>query len=68
MDRHFNLRKCFVEYGINDAGISPYDQDVEDISAGKCSTSLLSDRLHPNDAGHRVLGEELYRIVSIGYL
>lgn len=68
-NRHFNWRKYLIEYGLSDAGISPSDQDTEDISAGKCPTSLLSDGLHPNDAGHKVLGEELYRImIGLKYL
>lgn len=68
-NRHFNWRKYLVEYGLSDAGIEPTSEDTEAIGKGEVPPSLLSDGLHPNDAGHKVIGERLYdMMLSLGYL
>lgn len=68
-NRHFNWRKYLVEYGLLDAGIEATPEDLAAISKGEVPPSLLSDGLHPNDAGHKIIGERLYdMLVSLGYL
>lgn len=68
-NRYFNWRKYLVENGLSDAGITPTEADNTAISEGKVPPSLLSDGLHPNDAGHLVLGTKLYKVLkSIGAL
>lgn len=54
--RYLNWREYLVNSGLNDAGIDATEQDKKDIEEGKCPTSLLSDGLHPNDIGHKIIG------------
>lgn len=68
-NRHFNWRKYLIEYGLSDAGIEATPEDLEAIGKGEVPPSLLSDGLHPNDYGHKVIGYRLYyMLVSLGYL
>lgn len=68
-NRHFNWRKYLIEYGLSDAGLSPTTEDTEAIEKGEVPPSLLSDGLHPNDYGHRIIGEKIYKmIIDLGYL
>lgn len=59
--RYLNWREYLVNSGLNDAGIDAAEQDKKDIEEGKCPTSLLSDGLHPNDIGHKIIGERIFR-------
>ena len=63
--RFFNWREYLVNYGLADAGLSATEQDLKDINAGKCPSSLLSDVVHPNDKGHEVIGKKLYEIMKL---
>lgn len=60
-ERYLNWREYLVNYGLTDAGIDATEQDKKDIEEGKCPTSLLSDGLHPNDIGHKIIGERIFR-------
>lgn len=62
-NRHFNWRKYLIEYGLSDAGIEATSEDFEAISKGEVPPSLLSDGLHPNDYGHKVIGTRLYYMI-----
>lgn len=68
-EKYLNWREYLVNDGLKDAGIEATEQDAKDIKEGKCPTSLLSDGLHPNDMGHKILGERLFqKIKELNYL
>lgn len=58
---HFvNLRQYLLDYGLNDADITPSDQDNIDIANGEIPTSLRSDTVHFNASGYTVIGNYIY--------
>lgn len=68
-EKYLNWRKYLVSNGLKDAGIAATEQDAKDIRDGKCPTSLLSDGLHPNDIGHKILGERLFnKLKELNYV
>ena len=68
-NRHFNWRKYLIEYGLLEAGLEPTVKDLDAISKGEVPPTLLADGLHPNDAGHMVIGTYLYKMLySLGYI
>lgn len=66
---HFlDIRKYLIEYGLEDAGITPTAQDETDISNGEIPSSLRTDAVHLNSAGYSVVGHRLYKKgVWLGY-
>ena len=67
---HFvDIRKYMLYYGLEDAGITPTEQDRADIRKGEIPSSLRSDYVHGNKHYHRLLGEQIYRrMVYLGYI
>lgn len=64
----FNIRKYMNEHGLEDAGLSPTAEDLEDIAAGKCPRQLQSDGVHFIEIGHKLIAYQLYNIGrSLGY-
>jgi len=68
---HFlELRRYILDYGLQDAGITPTAQDQTDIANGEIPTSLrkTNDIVHFNDAGYTVIGNLLYKKgIDLGY-
>ena len=67
---HFiNHRAYFLAYGLQDANVTPTEQDLTDIANGEIPTSLRSDDTHLNAKGYTVLGNYLYKQLKIlGYV
>ena len=66
--RYINQRKYIIEYGLSDAGITPTEQDLEDIKNDTIPKSLRSDIVHFNADGYAVLGKQVYlRGKELGY-
>lgn len=62
-------REYMVHRGLEDAGIEPTTQDLEDISNGIVPTSLRSDYAHFNAKGYEVYLNLIYtRLKSLGYV
>ena len=54
---------------IYDAGITPTEDDLSNMAAGDCPTSLLYDGTHLKPASNVALGTMLYAICKeLGYL
>ena len=66
---HFlDLASYILQYGLDDAGITPTAQDVTDIANGEMPNSLRADEVHFNSAGYTVIGDLLYNTgVELGY-
>ena len=68
-DHFVDIRKYMLNRGLADSGITPSDQDIEDIQKGEIPSSLRSDHIHGNKIYHRMLGEQIYRrMVYLGYV
>lgn len=67
---HFlDVRTYFLEHGLEDAGITPTEQDKADIAAGEIPSSLRVDIVHGTPDFYRILGEQLYeKMLADGYL
>lgn len=61
--RHYiNLREYMINYGLDDAGISPTSEDITAIENGEVPPSLLySDKLHGNDKFYNILANQVYK-------
>lgn len=59
-DRYVNLREYMSTEAIYDAGILPSETDRKMMEKGYTPASLLSDQVHLNSAGYRVMGEYIY--------
>ncbi|MCR5688422.1 MAG: SGNH/GDSL hydrolase family protein [Lachnospiraceae bacterium] len=67
-DHFVDIRKYMLNYGLEDAGIKPTSQDIEDINMGEIPKSLRNDYVHGNSTYHRLLGEQIYRRMQyMGY-
>ncbi len=66
---HFlDIAAYILEYGLEDAGITPTAQDEIDIANGEMPTSLRADGVHFNINGYNVIGDLLYtRGIELGY-
>ncbi|MBP3360829.1 MAG: SGNH/GDSL hydrolase family protein [Clostridia bacterium] len=57
------------EQALIDAGITPSADDLKSISEGMIPQSLLSDGLHWNDAGYRLLAAKVYeKLIELKYV
>ena len=67
---HFvDIRKYMLNYGLEDAGITPTPTDIADIKKGEIPSSLRSDYVHGNKMYHKLLGEQIYRrMLVLGYI
>ena len=58
--RYVNVREYMAAEGLAAAGLTPTAADRRAMEAGRIPDSLLSDGLHFNRCGYRVLGELVY--------
>ncbi len=67
---HFlDIRDYFLRFGLEDALISPTQEDEKDILNGEIPASLRQDRVHGTDDFYRLLAEQVYRkLMHLGYL
>lgn len=68
-DHFLDIRSYFLEHGLEDAGITPTEQDKADIVAGEIPSSLRVDIVHGTPDFYQILGEQLYeKMRADGYL
>lgn len=57
---HFiDWRNYLLTRALDDANITPTEQDLADINNGKCPTSLRYDQVHLNAAGYTLLAKQI---------
>ena len=59
--RFISLREYLSQYGLEDAGIQPTEQDVQMMNQGQTPQSLLSDSVHYNAQCKTVIGNMIYK-------
>lgn len=59
--RFISLREYLSQYGLEDAGIEPTEQDVQMMNQGQTPQSLLSDSVHYNTQCKTVIGNMIYK-------
>ena len=60
-ERFVPIKRYLIEFGLQDAGITPTDQDLADIAANNIPSSLRSDAVHWNAAGYAILGQQVFK-------
>ena len=67
-NRYINLREYIVENGLEQAGIEATTEDLAAINVGSIPPSLLSDPVHFNANGYKVIANAIYeRMWELGY-
>ena len=68
-NHYINLRKYMIEYGLDDAGLTPTEADTEAISKGDVPPSLLySDGIHGNSKFYNILANLVNKKgIELGY-
>lgn len=59
--RFISLRDYLSQYGLEDAGIEPTEQDLQMMANGQTPQSLLSDSVHYNNECKTVIGNLIYK-------
>lgn len=68
-DKYINLREYLSTEGLNDAGITPTQEDTDAMALGETPPSLLADAVHLNAAGYTVVGNFVYqKLTELGWL
>ena len=60
-DKYINLRDYYVKHGLEDAGITPTDEDLQDINRGIPPRSLFYDEHHENIMGYTIKANLVYQ-------
>ena len=67
-DKYINLREYLSGKSLTDANIKPTEKDIKAISDGFCPPSIMSDKVHLNKIGYKLLGNLVYeRMSTLGY-
>ena len=57
-ESHFiDVRYNLCKYGLTDAGITPTEQDLIDLSTNDVPTSLRVDEVHLTSIGYNIVGK-----------
>ena len=57
------------EQALQDAGFAPTGQDRTDLTEGRVPASLRTDSVHLNDAGYKLLAQNIYKkLVDLKYI
>lgn len=68
-NKFFNIRQYCITNLIYDAGITPTEQDLEDMKNGVCPQSVMIDGIHFNPQSNDAIGTRIYNLmVSLGYV
>lgn len=68
-DNFLDIRSYMLNYGLEDAGITPTKTDLRNIQGGEIPDSLRSDYVHGNKAFYELLAQQVYRKMQyLGYL
>ncbi|OLA82407.1 MAG: hypothetical protein BHW44_11300 [Roseburia sp. 40_7] len=67
---HFlDIRSYILQHGLEDAGITPTEQDQKDIADGEIPSSIRVDDIHGNAAFYKIIGEQVgKKLEELGYL
>lgn len=60
-DRYIPARSYLIQFGLEDAGITPTQQDLDSIAAGYVPNSLRFDNVHWNDYGYEILANLIFK-------
>lgn len=63
-EHYVSARTYMVKNGLKQAGLTPTNQDLEDIKAGVVPSSLRSDKVHWNAKAYTVLAQHLYEVIK----
>lgn len=67
-ERFLNIREYLSTQGIYDAGLKPSEEDISGMEEGRIPASLLTDDIHFNADGYRLIGNYMYeRMKALGY-
>lgn len=67
--RFLPIRKYMVEFGLEDAGITPTEQDLTDIANGTVPTSLRTDAVHWTAQGYTILANQIFKkLKELGWI
>jgi lysophospholipase L1-like esterase len=67
-DRYINLREYIVKNGLEQQDLDATKADMNAINKGAIPPSLLSDTIHFNSSGYKVIGQAVYdRMIELGY-
>lgn len=67
-EQYINLREYMSTDALADAGMEATAEDKELMATGSTPPSLLSDEVHFNATGYRLIGEQIYqRMEELGY-
>lgn len=67
-DRFLNIREYLSAEGIYDAGLKPSTEDLDRMAKGMIPKALLSDDVHFNATGYKMIGNYMYeRMKALGY-
>ena len=68
-DHFLDIRNYALNYGLEDAGITPTDKDKADLAKGELPSSLRRDYVHGNSTFYELLAKQVYRRLQyLGYL
>lgn len=68
-NKFLDIRDYILQYGLDDAEITPTSDDTAAIAAGNMPPSLLFDDTHFNASGYTVIGKRVYRkLVELNWL
>lgn len=56
-----NIRDWLVQYGVEAAGLSPTQADLDATAIGAIPPALMADSLHPNAAGRKAIAIYVYQ-------
>lgn len=59
-EKYINMRAYLSEQGLQDAGITPTQQDLEYMQEGKVPPSLLVDNVHFNATGYKLIAKKVH--------
>ena len=67
-NQYINLRKYIVQNGLEIVNFEATVADINAINEGAIPLSLLSDPIHFNSLGYKVIGQAIYdRMMKLGY-
>ncbi|WP_288404539.1 SGNH/GDSL hydrolase family protein [uncultured Acinetobacter sp.] len=68
-DRYIPARSYLIQFGLEDAGITPTQQDLDSIAAGYVPNSLRYDNVHWNDHGYEILANLIFKkLKQLGWI
>lgn len=67
-EHYINIREYLSTQGVYDAGIEPSKEDLKEMKEGIIPSCLLTDSVHFNEKGYRLIGNLLYeRMEELGF-